>query len=56
MDRVEEGAYFLIAGKNHRVLEVDYVGRRVRCYWVAKPKEEKWVEWIDYEIIGWKKL
>ena len=53
MDRVEEGSYVLIGGRNHRILEVDYLNKKVLCYWVAKPKEEKWVEWDDsFEIIG----
>lgn len=53
MDRVEEGCYVLMSGRNHRIVEVDYLNKKVLCYWVGKPKEEKWVEWQShFEIIG----
>jgi len=57
MERVEAGSYVLIGGRNHRVTYADYIGRRIQCYWVAKPKDIMWIDWKDsFEVIGWKDL
>jgi len=57
MERVEKGSYVLINGRNHRILDVDYLNRRFLCYWIAKPKDSKWMDWENnFEVIGWNPL
>ena len=39
MEIFNEGDYVLIEGRNHRVVDVDYVLNRLTVYWIACPKE-----------------